>query len=149
LRLRLDSGRRRGASACASAAATAVVVGSRTVISGSGLDPGVQARADELALVARGARGVEGRGEDERGGAERPLRLVPGLDHEGQAAARGLQVAAEGRLEASLPVLPGVDALTEDDQHLRVDRVDHAGEGATEALARGPVDVARGDVPRV
>src|SRR5690606_4290131 len=103
LRLRLDSGRRRGASACASAAATAVVVGSRIVISGAGLDPGVQARADELALVARGARGVEGRGEDEGRGAERPLRLVPGLDHEGQAAARGLQVAAEGRLEASLP----------------------------------------------
>src|SRR5690606_13492257 len=106
------------------------------------LDARVQSRADELALVARGAGGVEGGGEHEGCGAEGPVELVPRLDHERQPAPRGDEVAAEGRLEAGLPVLPRVDALAEDDDDLGVDRVDHAREGAAEAFACLAVAIA-------
>ena len=64
------------------------------------------------------------------------LSSCPRLDDERDATAGRQEVAAERRLEAGLPVPPGVDALTEQDDDLGVDGVHDAGQRAAEQDAR-------------
>src|SRR4029079_3312723 len=91
-------------------------------------EPGPDRRLG-LAVVERGG---EGAAQDERGGADRPFRVVPGIDLDGDAGERGEQVAAERRLERVRDVRPRLSALAADEHELRAEDVDDACDGTTE-----------------